>query len=236
MGQCQVQGCNIWYTKDDVTSLGFCVNGQNYMCSAHRAEHQRAQMAINQIAQTAHEQKTGTIYDQNYDSSEKQKDAICHYMSEVIMSNSTCCSYISSIAKVRSDTYGGKAGTFGYIFTNDHPSLIMTFIHHVCKTLWGKQTCEGNIVSFDINFNRGFYIDVNAKRFSCNRSSISLLEVLEMYKCVRDKKQMFPLLNGKERRDGKYAWNALLSGDIFKRRLPNNQAPNQYCAMIKELI
>ena len=122
---------------------------------------------------------SGTIYD--------QKQVVAKYLSKTPVSNDDCTNKLHELAGKRIIKYGFKAGVIGFIFSGNHPSLIDSFIKHVCETLWKKQANEGLIYEWHGKNNNaliGFWINVDTRKYHINRRSLSLLEVLKLYNSI----------------------------------------------------
>jgi hypothetical protein len=198
------------------------------------------------------------IYNQVYNRSDTQKEAICLYMGSVQMSNYDCERTIDKLAQWRQDHYGSKAGTAAYIFSTGHPQLIGSFIDHVVNTLNGTDTSAGRLysISFNnlpepykffghtINYREGInpdnvyiglLLDYNCKRWHFgNRHVVTLYEVLEMYKWKHGGPEIH-WVSPRERRDGHFAFKAFMDTSIWrKRKTPG--PPNEYVAAIRNLV
>lgn len=196
------------------------------------------------------------IYDQNFNGSEQQKQAICIYMSSVPMSNGDCELVIDRLAEQRTNQHGGKAGTVGFMFSSGHPKLIMTFIDNVVQTLHHTDTESGKLYSIDFGslqekisvfmpeyrkgidqtkIYRGIFVDCNCKRWHVDRHIISLFELLETYKWKTNNTPYIHWLAPRERRDGRFAFKAFMN-NTWQEKRANPGPPNEYEAMIKSLI
>jgi hypothetical protein len=198
--------------------------------------------------------KETPIYNQSYNGSDAQKEAVSLYMSSVQMSNPCCEARMHKFADCRHRGDGKrKAAAIGYIFSSGHPTLIMTFIDHLINSLNQKVMCGDKLyevgaehlsTGFHAEYNgtgnpeniyRGIWLDFNCKKWHGGRAVVTLFELLEIYKWATSGGEFIHWLSPRERRDGHFAFKAFMDTSIWrKRKTPG--PPNEYAAMVRSLI
>jgi hypothetical protein len=194
------------------------------------------------------------IYDQSYNSSNEQKEAISYYISQVPMTNSDCEKAMLGFAQYLVNRWGSKQGVIGFIFSKGHPELIMSFIRHLCWHMWnGSMPEEGNYQLFhdenpehmngakryqsfdESKVYQGIWLNCNAKSYHICRHTIGLIELLEAYKWRIGNGNHISWVSQRERRDGKHALSSIMDTSFWRNRV-NPGLPNEFAREIYNSI
>lgn len=151
-----------------------------------------------------------------YTGTADQKATVSHWLQTEEISSPDCEHELATYTRHRSDRFGGKAGTFGFVFRDDLPPLISSFLEHIFCNITCDRGSGYTISGMGIHwiclskYKYGFFLDVHAKIWNARRFWATPDEAIKIifsaYKGIPLSFHEFT--TPRERKDGKYAFSS----------------------------
>jgi hypothetical protein len=153
-----------------------------------------------------------------YTGTSEQKTIVKYWLENNEITDQAGNNSIESYTRHRSDKFGGKAGTLGFIFIHQSkfPPLVDSFLLHLLATVSNNGYRISGMQIHNLSWEsskHGFFFEVNAKRWNAMKCRLDPDEAIKILMCAY---KGIPLdfsefASARKRRDGKYAWGIFAS-------------------------